>query len=126
MKLISMTRLVLETHTLTTIEFCSKYEIPRPSDFSGECKIKEIKLKGFTDYAKFLSKEITVEVLIKELGFVFLDSKDKSIEFINNGYCIVNTKHDFWLSSYDATEGREIKTVEDLVGLDINVNFKFN
>ena len=121
-----MSRFVLETSSLTTIEFCSKYEIPRPSDFLSECKFKEIKLRGFVDYAKFLSKKITVEVLTKELGFVFLDSKDKSIEFINNGYCVVNTKHDFWLCSHDATEGREIKTVEDLVGIGIQVNFKFN
>jgi hypothetical protein len=129
MKLISMTKFVLETNELTRAEIWKEYlnsdikYLHRPL-FGMSSGLAEVKQDSCVQYAKFLSKKITVQLLTNELCFELLESKDKDMEFINSGYCIICTGSGFWLSSYDAAEGREVKTVEDLVGLDINVDFK--
>ena len=129
-----MTRFILDVQGLNKNDFwviflnSDKKYFDYP-DLLTKCKFSEIKLKGFVDYAKFLSKKITVEVLTKELGFKITGDDGRNIECTNNGYCIFimdSDFDDFWLCSHDATEGREIKTVEDLIGIDIEVNFKFN
>lgn len=126
-----MTKFVLETNELTRAEIWKQYLNSDSKYFSNvtistESGLGKIKHSICVQYAKFLSKKITVQLLTNELGFTFLESKENSTVFINNGYCVVNHGSSFWLSSYDATEGREIKTVEDLVGIGIDVNFKFN
>jgi hypothetical protein len=129
MKLISMTKFVLETNELTRAEFCDLYLKPpryyEPLNYLDTLQIDVNRLRIINEYAQFLAKEIMVNTLTNELGFTFLESMENGIEFINNGYCIICTGSGFWLSSYDTTEGLEVKTVEDLIGLDIEVNFKF-
>ena len=124
-----MTRFVLEINELTRAEIWKEYlnsdikYLHRPL-FGMSSGLAEVKQDICVQYAKFLSKKITVQLLTNELCFELLESKDKSVDFVCNGYCLINTKQDFWLCSYDATEGWEVKTVEDLVGLDINIDFK--
>lgn len=132
MKLISLRKFVLETHGLTTTEFCLKHKIPTPSlssvspSMTNELlRIDAIKQRFFVEYAQFLSKKVDLFVLIKELGFGLSEGGNgRDIELLNNGYCILHSEGGYlWLSSYDATDGREVHIIEDLVGLDIEVNF---
>lgn len=62
---------ILEIDWLTTVELCNKYGIPLPK-FTGQVdssvseifRIDAIKQKMFVDYAKFLSKNITLEMFV--------------------------------------------------------------
>ena len=133
MKLISMRKLVLEIHALTTTEFCLKYKIPTPTlssvspSMTNELlRIDAIKQRFFVEYAQFLSKKVNLNVLIKQLGFSLSEAEGngRDVELLNDGYCVIHSEGgELWLSSYDATDGREINIIEDLVGLDIEVNF---
>ena len=132
MKLISMRKFILETHGLTTTEFCLKYKVPTPAFSSvSPCitnellRIDAIKQRFFVEYAQLLSKKLDIFVLIKELGFSLSEGGNgRGIELLNNGYCVLHSEgSELWLSSYDATDGREVNIIEDLVGLDIEVNF---
>lgn len=70
-KLIPMVDFILEIDLLNTKEFCEKYNIPIPV-FTGNVKtsanqflqVDAIKQRIFTDYAKFLYKDIKEEMFI--------------------------------------------------------------
>lgn len=72
---------------MTTVEFCDKFNIPYPV-FTGEVKstadqflqIEAIKQRMFVEYAKFLNKEITLDMFRGERklfsGYEIQDQKN--------------------------------------------------
>ena len=128
-KLISLIDYVLQIDFMTTVEFCNVYQIPKPKfacdvDFgvSEIFRIDAIKQKMFVDYAKFLNKDITVDIL-KTLGFNQAVYKGENMpEYTNGKYEIANDKYGFYLQPYDSVDGQRVRKVFQLCELGLTIN----
>jgi hypothetical protein len=128
-KLIPLIDYVLQIDWMTTVEFCETYQIPKPR-LSGDVdysvseifRIDAIKQKMFVDYAKFLNKDITVEIL-KIIGFNQDNFKGILMpDYTNGKYEITNDKYGFYLQPYDSVGGRRITKVSQLCDLGLTIN----
>ena len=132
-KLIPMVQFILDIDWMTTIEFCNTYEVPHPQ-WTGDVRtsadkflqVDAIKHKMFTEYAKFLSKKLTVKMFTgtnpKIIGFESVDVRGGNPKFKNGKYEITNDEFGFFLEPYDSVDGCRISRVEDLV----NYGFSYN
>lgn len=123
-----MVQFILEIDWMTTKEFCDTYKVPHPF-FTGDVKssadqflqVDAIKHKMFVTHAKFLRKNITVQILEK-LGFVSIDVRGGQPRYKNGKYEIVNDDMGFWLETYDSVDGKRLSNVESLVGYGFTYN----
>lgn len=131
-KLVSMVDFILEIDWLTTKEFCDAYGIPYPY-FTGEIKssvdqflqVDAIKHKMFVEYAKFLRKDLKIEMFIGEnpifVGFEKVDVRGGNPKVKNRKYEITNDQFGFWLEPYDSVDGYRLHKIQDLVGLNVEI-----
>lgn len=125
-KIISMVQYILEIDWLTTKEFCDKYMVPHPY-FIGNVKtsadmllqIDAIKHNMFVTYAKILNKNITSEILVKNLGFENVQFSRGLPKFKNGKYEIINDQYGYTLLPYDSMDGCRIHEIVDLVDYDM-------
>jgi hypothetical protein len=128
-KLISMVEFILEIDWLTTIEFCNKYQIPRPK-FHGDVdycvseifRIDAVKQNMFVSYAKLLNKDLTTDILIKQFDFETLDVNGGFPSYRLGKYTIQNDSYGFRLLPYDSVDGYRVNKVSDLVSLGLFYN----
>lgn len=128
-KIISMVQFVLDIDWMTTKEFCAEYSIPRPY-FTGDIKssadqfrkLDVIKHKMFVEYAKLLNKNITTEILQKNMAFESVDVRGGNPQFKNGKYTITNDEFGFWLEPYDSVDGCRISKIEDFVNYGLTYN----
>lgn len=128
-KLISMVDFILEIDWMTTKEFCEKHGIPVPY-FTGEVEssaklllqVDAIKHRMFVDYAKLLNKNITTEILTKNLGFESIDARGGYPSYVKWKYKIVNDQYGFRLEPYDSVDGCRIHKLNDLISYGIIYN----
>lgn len=126
LKLITMVQFIIEMDWLSTKEFCTKYNVPRPR-WTGDIKsssdqllnIDAIKHKMFVEYAKILNKEITVGILQERMGFKSIETRSDRFTYKNGKVEIVNDQYGFWFNGYDGIDGKRISRVEDLVSLEL-------
>lgn len=124
-----MVQFILEIDWMTTKEFCDTYSVPRPY-FTGDVKtsadkllqVDAIKHKLFVEYAKFLAKDISIDILKNKLGFADLEVRGGYPKFSNGKFTITNDEYGFWLEPYDSVDGIRLSKVEDLVGYGFNYN----
>ena len=126
-KLIPMIQFILEIDWMTTVEFCDAYQIPHPF-FTGDVKtsadqfisLDAIKHKMFVEHAKLLNKNITADILIKNLGFEAVDvSLGSNFKYKNGKYIITNDEFGFWLEPYDSVDGCRVHKLNDLSSYDL-------
>ncbi len=130
-KLVPMIQYILDIDWMTTKEFCDTYNVPHPY-FTGDIKtsadkflqVDAIKHKMFVEYAKLLNKNITTDVLVKNLGFESLDTRGGYPQYESGKYKITNDQYGFYLEPYCAVDGRRIHKLSDLT--DIDMTYKSN
>lgn len=117
-----MVQFILDIDWMSTQEFCEAYNIPMPQ-FTGEVQssakqflqVDAIKHKVFVEYAKFLNKEISVDMFEGDKpifeGFL-VQSEDNWVRFYN-GVRVYSPKPDFW--SYVFRQGVRPIRIESLI-----------
>ncbi len=127
--LIPMHQFILEIDFMSTSEFCDTYGVPHPY-FTGDVQssadkflqVDAIKHKIFVEYAKFLNKPLTTEILLKLLGFEAVDIRAGNEKYKQGQYVIENDEFGYWLEPYGSVDGLRIHKVNDLVFLNISHN----
>jgi hypothetical protein len=78
----------------------------------------------FVEYAKILSKNISVQVLKNNLGFADVETRGgfPFPRFKNGKYFVTHDDFGFWLEPYDSVDGIRLSKTESLVGLGIFYN----
>ncbi len=125
-KLVPMVQFILDIDAMTTKEFCDKFNLPHPF-FTGEVEssanlflqVDAIKHRMFVEYAKFLNKNITANLLLKVLGFENTEAGVGNETYKYEKYVIRNDKYGYWVEPYDSVDGFRVKTISDLVGLNV-------
>lgn len=135
-KLVSMVQYILDIDWMSTAEFCDEYNVPKPvlindvnTMVNQLLQVDAIKHKMFVEYAKFLNKELSLD-MFKDDNKVFnefeINYLGSGIPRIENGkygkYKIINDEYGFYLYPYDSSDGRRITKVIDLVDLGIEYN----
>ena len=120
-KLVSMIDFILEIDWMTTTEFCQETGAPMPNVREGVnsfLQVDAIKHRMFVEYAKFLNKDLTIEMFEGEKR-IFEDGKyvnrQPSIEWNTyeiNGIVVFRDV----VGSKNAFMGKKVK---DLAGLGI-------
>lgn len=120
-----MVDFILEIDFMTTGEFCKNYELQLPTiqdGANGLLQIDAIKHKMFVEYAKILSRNISVQVLKTNLGFTDIETRGGFPRFKNGKYFITHDDFGFWLEPYDSVDGIRLSKIGNLVGLGIFYN----
>ena len=128
-KLIPMVQFILEIDWMTTKEFCDTYRVPLPF-FTGDVKssadqflqVDAIKHKMFVEYAKFLAKDISIDILKNKLGFTDVETRGGYAKFSNGRFTITNDQYGFWLEPYDSVDGSRLSKLESLAGYGLSYN----
>jgi hypothetical protein len=120
-KLVNLTDFVVNLDYLTTKEFCHTHKVPEPTVHEGTeglFRIDSIKHRFVVQYAKFLKKSITTDILVKTFGFLPQNERSNIyLPYVWDKYTIRTDQYGFWLNAYDGIDGRRVHTLGDLVDL---------
>jgi len=122
-----MAKFILQIDQMTTNEFCKDYNYPLLF-FTGNIKyltdsileVDAIKHKMFVEYAKFLAKDISIELITNHLGFVEVDVRGGQRKFnfkseSSGTHTIIKDEFGFWFEQSGSSDGRRIHKVENVV-----------
>mgnify|MGYP001346061043 CR=1 FL=1 len=124
-KLISMVDFILYIDGLTTVEFCDKYGVPHPY-FTGDVRtsadqflqVDAIKYRLITAYAKFLNKELTLDMFEGDKKIFNGGSYETKLPY--NNYVVVGNGSTTIFQDTDLEKNTSLKLrINDITGLGI-------